>query len=133
MEMKDVNVKIKIKEVKEEARKLTIEEWAVYLLSENENSVYQDDAQDIVKSWGLVEFVNGLVAIFRTETIRDATPEEIIVWHILELDYACWQHPDCKTCMIGIAGVCLYEDCDSNEANNAREILKGKEVILEVI
>ena len=46
-----MELKIKIKEVKEESRKLTVEEYAVFLVSENENSVFQHVAQDIVKSW----------------------------------------------------------------------------------
>lgn len=125
-------LKIKIREVKVEKRHLTIEEWAVYLLSENGNSIYQHDAEDIVKSWGLIEFENGLIGLFRTETIRDATPDEVIAWHILAVDKACWNH-DCEICNIGKVYSCLYCVCDSNEANNARELLKDKEVILELV
>lgn len=141
-------LKIRIKEVKEETRKLTIEERCMYNISKNGiiDGYIPDlisEVNDRLKEIGFIEamydkqipaeILREVKGLFRTETIRDATPDEVIAWHILELDNACWQHPDCKTCVIGIAGDCLYEDCESNEANNAREILKGKEVILEVI
>ena len=132
-------LKIKIKEVKEEARKLTIEEWAVYLLSENGNSVYQHAAQDIVKSWGMVEFVNGLIALFRTETIRDATPEEIIAWHCRCVWDSCF-----KTECLGVFAHIRNVECPKNNGTKnpcpardewvkAKALLEGKEVILEVI
>ena len=129
-----MELKIKIKEVKEEARKLTIEEWAVYLLSENENSVFQHAAQDIVKSWGLVEFVNGLVAIFRTETIRDATPEEHRAWAYLQLKKHCTCHEHkisslyCTDCFL--SGACIASDF---KTKIAKHILNGKEVVLELV
>ena len=123
-----MELKIKIKEVKEETRKLTVEEWAVYLLSENENSIYQPDAKEIVKSWGLVEFVNGLVAIFRTETIRDATPEEIIAWHCTQIKKVC-----------DMIEVECYANCPKRvrceallDYTESMTILEGKEVILSV-
>ena len=133
MEMKVVNLKIKIKEVKEEVRKLTIEEWAVYLLSKNENSVYQDDAQAIVKSWGFVEFVNGLLALFRTETIRDATQNEYSAWAYLQLEKHC-ACPECKTKSLDCDDCFLSNTCVASEFKTliAKHILKGKEVILSV-
>ena len=124
-----MELKIRIKEVKEETRKLTIEEWAVYLLSENGNSIYQHDAQDIVKSWGMVEFVNGLIGLFRTETIRDATEIETIAWHCTQI----WKQCDMN-------GVDCYTNCPKrvgcealSDYNKSRTILKGKEVILELV
>lgn len=124
-----MELKIMIKEVKEEARKFTIEEWAVYLLSENENSIYQHAAQDIVKSWGLVEFVNGLIGLFRTETIRDATPEEIIAWHCTQIWKLCDMNGDECYDNCPKRGGCLARD----EWVKAKALLEGKEVILEVI
>lgn len=129
-----MELKIKIKEVKEESRKLTIEEWAVYLLSENENSVFQYAAQDIVKSWGLVEFVNGLRALFRTETIRDATQDEYRAWAYLQLENHCacpdrkTKSLDCDDCFL--SGACVASDF---KTKIAKHILKGKEVILELV
>ncbi len=129
-----MELRIKIKEVKEESRKLTIEEWAVYLLSENENSVFQYAAQDIVKSWGLVEFVNGLRALFRTETIRDATLEEYRAWAYLQLKGHCTcterklSSVDCDDCFL--SGACIASDY---KTGIAIYILKGKEVILELV
>ena len=122
-------LKIKIREVNLEKRHLTIEEWAVYLLSENGNSIYQHYAEDIVKSWGLIEFENGLIGLFRTETIRDATPEEIIAWHCTQI----W-----KPCDM-IEGKCVA-NCPKKgvcevvlDYKKSMAILEGKEVILEVI
>ena len=125
-------LKIKIKEVKEDVRKLTIEEWAMYLLSENGNSVYRHDARDIVKSWGLVEFVNGLTGLFRTETIRDATPKEIIAWHTLQSLYVCSHDMPIQLCSqcannLGPDGCYIVRT-----RGRAEGILKGKEVILSV-
>ena len=124
-----MELKIKIKEVKEDVRKLTIEEWAMYLLSENGNSIYQHDAEDIVESWGLIEFENGLIGLFRTETIRDATPEEIIAWHCTQI----W-----KPCDM-IEGKCVA-NCPKKgvcevvlDYKKSMAILEGKDVILEVI
>ena len=124
-----MELKIKIKEVKEEARKLTIEEWAVYLLSENGNSVYQHAAQDIVKSWGMVEFVNGLIGLFHTETIRYATPEEIMAWHCTQIWNLCDMNGDECYDNCPKRGGCLARD----EWVKAKALLEGKEVILEVI
>ena len=124
-----MELKIKIEEVKEEARKLTREEWAVYLLSENENSVFQHAAQDIVKSWGLVEFVNGLIGLFRTVTIRDATEIETIAWYCTQI----WKQCD----MIDVG---CYDNCPKmrgcevlSDYNKSMTILEGKEVILELV
>ena len=105
----------------------------MYLLSENGNSIFQHAAQDIVKSWGLVEFVNGLVALFRTETIRDATPKEIIAWHTLQSLYVCSHYMPiqlCKHCAnnLGHAGCHIVRTRERAEG-----ILKGKEVILELV
>ena len=124
-----MDLKIKIKEVKEESRKLTVEEYAVFLVSKNENSVFQHVAQDIVKSWGFVEFVNGLIGLFRTKTIRDATPEEVMAWYCTQIWNPCY--------MIGVE---CYANCPKKEGcevlsdyNKSMTILEGKEVILELV
>jgi len=129
--MNVTKLKLKIKEVKVEARKLTVEEWAVYLLSENKNSIYQHDAKEIVKSWGLVEFVNGLIGLFRTVTIRDATPKEVIAWHCLESYKECDRVDDtCYACPLNVTGgICIPRKCEER----SKKVLEGKEVILLVI
>ena len=129
--MNVTKLKLKVKEVKVEARKLTVEEWAVYLLSENKNSIYQHDAKEIVKSWGLVEFVNGLIGLFRTETIRDATPKEVIAWHCLESYKECDRVDDtCYACPLNVTGgICIPRKCEER----SKKVLEGKEVILLVI
>ena len=127
----EMNVKLHIREVKEEARKLTIEEWAVYLLSKNGRSIYQHDAQDIVKLWGLIEFENGLIG-FRTETIRDATPKEIIAWHTLQSLYVCSHDMPiqlCSQCANNLGPNGCYID---RTRERAEGILKDKEVILSL-
>jgi len=129
-----MELKIKIKEVKEEARKLTIEEWAVYLLSKNGNSIHQHEAEDIVKSWGLIEFENDLMGHFRTETIRDATLDEYRAWAYLQLKEHCscterkTSSLDCDDCFL--SGVCI---ASYSKTKNAKYILEGKEVILELV
>ncbi len=129
--MNVTKLKLKVKEVKVEARKLTVEEWAVYLLSENKNSIYQHDAKEIVKSWGLVEFVNGLIGLFRTVTIRDATPKEVIAWHCLESYKECDRVDDtCYACPLNVTGgICIPRKCEER----SKKVLEGKEVILLVI
>lgn len=131
-----MELKIKIKEVKVEKRHLTIEEWAVYLLSENENSVYQHAAEDIIKSWGLIAFENGLIGFFHTETIRNATPEEHRAWAYLQLTENCTcpenktktSSLDCDDCFL--SGACIASEF---KAGHARYILKDKEIILESV
>ena len=128
-----MELKIRIKEVKEEARKLTIEEWAVYLLSKNGNSIHQHEAEDIVKSWGLIEFENDLMGHFRTKTIRDATPKEIIAWHTLQSLYVCSHYMPihlCDQCANNLGHTGCYI---GRTREHAEGILKGKEVILEVM
>ena len=128
--MNVTKLKLKVKEVKVEARKLTVEEWAVYLLSENKNSIYQHDAKEIVKSWGLVEFVNGLIGLFRTVTIRDATPKEVIAWHCLESYKECDRVDDtCYACPLNVTGgICIPRKCEER----SKKVLEGKEVILSL-
>lgn len=85
---------IRIKEVKELTRDLTIEEESMYLFSNDKTPTYSMviyRAQQKLKEIGLVGVcrLNGdgiSVGLFRIETIRDATLEEINAWHILELD-----------------------------------------------
>ena len=126
-----MNVKLQIREVKVEKRHLTIEEWAMYLLSENGNSIYQHDAEDIVKSWGLIEFEKGLTGLFRTETVRDATPKEMIAWHCLQLYKECDNVDDtCYACPLNVTGgICIPRKCEER----SKKVLEGKEVILSLI
>ena len=128
-----MELKIKIKEVTEETRELTIEEWAVYLLSKNEKSSYQHAARDIVKSWGFVSY-QGTLGKFRTETIRDATLEEYRAWAYLQLKGHCTcterklSSVDCDDCFL--SGACIASDY---KTGNAIYILKDKEIILELV
>ena len=123
-----MELKIRIKEVKEEARKLTIEEWAVYLLSKNGNSIHQHEAEDIVKSWGLIEFENDLMGHFRTETIRDATDNEIRAWHCLRIVEKCYD--SCAGRIKNRNHVSCTTFSDEIQANG---LLFNNEVILELV
>ena len=79
-----MNVKLQIKEVKEERRGLSDFEWYAYFAGQCivEPLIYLDKVGLDLKSVDKFE----RVGTFRTETIRDATLEEINAWHILELD-----------------------------------------------
>ena len=129
-----MKLKIKIREVVDEKRRVSIEEWAVYLLSKNGNSIHQHEAEDIVKSWGLIEFENDLMGHFRTETIRDATLDEYRAWAYLQLKEHCScterkiSSLDCDDCFLSGACIASY-----SKTANARFICRGKEVILELV
>ena len=135
-----MKLKISIKEVKEEWKPVCTGMRCIIHITENclWSIVNRDDVETAYKDSGYV--INTIrykddthcEGLFRTETIRDATPDEVIAWHILAVDKACWNH-DCEICNIGKVYSCLYCVCDSNEANNARELLKDKEVILELV
>ena len=129
-----MELKIRIKDVKEETRPITLDEKCMFLISTDMHysQKIRDEIRKKLDALGLLIRVDSDNIVFRTETIRDATPDEVIAWHILAVDKACWNH-ECEICHIGKVYGCLYCVCDSNEANNARELLKGKEVILEAV
>ena len=137
-------LKIRIKEVKEETRKLTIEERCMYNISKNGiiDGYIPDlisEVNDRLKEIGFIEatydkqipaeILREVKGLFRTETIRDATPEEIMAWHCKQI----WKLCD----MIGVE---CYDNCPKrggclarDEWVKAKALLEGKEVILEVI
>ena len=135
MEMKDVNLKIKIKEVKEEMRKLTIEERCLILPTvtrvPNWSEEFRDAARAKLDSIGFVSN-RGTQGLFRTETIRDATPKEIIAWHTLQSLYVCSHNMPiqlCSQCANNLGPI----GCNIGRTRGrAEEILKGKEVILSL-
>ena len=129
-----MELKIKIKEVKEEIRELTIEERCLVTVSmEGYSKEYRDEASARLDSIGCVS-TPGTQGVFRTETIRDATPEEYRAWTYLQLvkHCACPERKisslDCNDCFL--SGACIASDF---KTKIAIYILKGKEVILELV
>ena len=145
MEMKDVNLKIRIKEVTEKMRELTIEERCLVLVTVAQvpgcSKECRAEASAKLVSIGFVSsqgtrFVSSLGTLgkFRTETIRDATPEEHRAWAYLQLKGHCTcterklSSVDCDDCFL--SGACIASDY---KTGNAIYILKDKEIILELV
>ena len=129
-----MELKIRIKEVKEETMPITLEEKCMFLFSTDMHHS-QKIRDEIRKRWdalGLIRCVDSENVLFRVETIRDASPEEIIAWHCVEIYNSCITIDDSWIC-----GVCPRgdkDDCSVKENyDKACELLKGKEVILEVL
>lgn len=128
-----MELKIRIREVKEDTRLLTAGELCMILVSRED--VFSETCRDTIRkeldSIGFVDYVDydRAYGLFRTETIRDATPEEIIAWHCIQI----W-----KPCDM-IEGKCVA-NCPKKgvcevvlDYKKSMAILIGKEVILEVI
>ena len=130
-----MKLKIKIKEVKEERRPLTIEEQCVFSIS-NDNS-YSDGLVKAAKqhlkdinlsSVGKSDDTVTSLGIFRTETIRDATDNEIRAWHLLRIAEKCYD--SCAGCIKNRN----YVPCTAlSDERSADELLFNKEVILELV
>ena len=140
-----MELKIKIKEVKEETRELTIEERCLVLVTVAQvpgcSKECRAEASAKLVSIGFVSsqgtrFVSSLGTLgkFRTETIRDATPEEYRAWTYLQLvkHCACPERKisslDCNDCFL--SGACVASDY---KTGIAIYILKDKEIILELV
>ena len=128
-----MELKIRIKEVEECSRLLTDEENC-YLTVMNIPRVipsFQKEATELLRKRGF-ETEDGRFGVFRKETIRDATPEEIIAWHCIQSHIVCLT-TDAATCRA----------CPKNRGSNqckmledyfeSKKILKSKEIILEVV
>ena len=104
-----MELKIKIKEVKKEVRELTIEERCLVTVARDSTSKeYRDEARARLDSIGLIHSLGfssdrGMQGKFRTETIRDATPEEIMVWHCMNMRRVAYN--------IGVGGISACEGC----------------------
>ena len=128
-------LKIKIREVKVEERHLTIEERCMATISNalGCSKSFRDEVNTKLDSIGFVsnQCAQGL---FRTETIRDATPDEYRAWAYLQLQKHCscaerkTSSLDCHDCFL--SGACIASDF---KTANARFMFRGKEIILEVI
>jgi len=131
-----MKLKIKIKEVKKEWRQLTELETLLTDISRL-NQVpesYKDKLKWQLKLRGITGYdisSERILGLFRTETIRDATPKEIIAWHCLESYKECDRVDDtCYACPLNvIGGICVPRKCEER----SKKVLEGKEVILELV
>lgn len=127
-----MDLKIKIKEVKEETRPITLEEKCMILIltDMNYSPKIRDEIEKRMDMLGLIRSVGSGNILFRTETIRDATPEEIIAWHCIGIAKTCGVMEWCTDCPKSKEDFLCYQ---SGEARVAEEYLKNKEVILELV
>ena len=128
-----MKLKIKIKEVvKEEAKPLTIEEQCMHSVATNPNynDSYREEVSRHLDKIGFVKRIyNGNVTgLFRKETIRDATDNEIRAWHLLRIAEKCYD--SCAGCIKNRN----YVPCTAlSDERSADELLFNKEVILELV
>jgi len=138
-----------IKEVKEETRELTIPERCIVMVA---NTVWASErditklAEEYLKEVGFVELVDSdisnmfktgessFVAKFRKESVRVATSSEIVAWNVLNIETLCDSDViSCSKCSLDIlssGGEC----CNiTTRARNAKQIMDGKEMIVEVV
>ncbi len=133
-----MELKIRIKEVKEEWKPVCTGMRCIIHITENclWSIVNRDDVETAYKDSGYV--INTIrykddthcEGLFRTETIRDATPDEVIAWHCIGIAKMCGVMEWCMDCPKSKEDFLCYR---LGEARVAEEFLKNKEVILEVI
>ena len=125
-----MELKIRIKEVKEEMRELTIEERCLMTVAWGPccSKEYRAEASAKLDLIGVVSY-QGTLGKFRTVTIRDATEIETIAWHCTQIRKSC-----------DMNGVDCYANCPKRlgcevvlDYKKSMAILEGKDVILEVI
>ena len=147
MEMNVTKLKLKIKDVKEEMRDLTIEERCMYNISKDgiKDGYIPDFISKVnnrLKEIGFIEamydeqipaeILRELKGKFRTVTIRDATPKEVIAWHTLQSHYVCSHNMPIQLCN-QCANNLGHDGCYIGRTReHAEGILEGKEVILSL-
>ena len=130
-----MNVKLQIKEVKEDWRPITLEEKCMFLLSTDMHysQEIRDEIEKRLDMLGLIRRFGSEDVLFREETIRDATPEERMAWMYLNMvgEDRC---PVCSDIGIGCES-CILEMCIASPRSRqkAKSILSNKEVIVEVV
>ena len=131
-----MELKIKIKEFKEETIKLTIEERCLVTVSRLPGGCSERYRAEASAKLVSIVFVSnqGSQCKFRAENIRDATPEVYRAWTYLQLVKNCTcperkiSSLDCNDCFLSGACIASYY-----KTKIAIYILKGKEVILELV
>jgi len=118
-----MKLKIRIKEVVEKWRDLTIyDDCVIYVGGQNAKGIIgsplQTEAEHELDRLGYVskrfnERHHRWEGLFRKETIRDATDEETVAWHKIEIGK-------------------LFRMCFGDPYIDSK-ILEGKEVILEIV
>ena len=128
-----MKLKIKIKEVKDEERRLTVEEQCMFSKSQSTcGGLLTVLATDKLRKLGFVKLVKSVdVGLFHTETVRDATDDEILAWHCVQNYNTCTSKCRlCYTCPLDISsGGCSVLE----QYPKATGLLKDKEIILEVV
>ena len=136
-----------IKEVKEETRELTTPELCVLLVKRTTWFSEPDAAKRAAEYLEDVGFVDTIgdgpslfgkekpnrYAKFRKESVRVATPSEIVAWNVLNIKTLCdTDGLSCNKCPLDMrsSGKC----CNiTTRAKNAKRIMDGKEMIVEVV
>ena len=138
-----------IKEVKEEIRELTIPERCIVMVANTEWASRRDLtklAEEYLKEVGFVELVDSgisnmfktgessFVAKFGKESVRVATPSEIVAWNVLNIETLCdSDNLLCDICPLDMI-IPVGECCNiTTRARNAKQIMDGKEMIVEVV
>lgn len=127
-----------IKEVKIEQRELTNAERCIYFASKSTGSVSADTMSKIatqeLKRIGLVCVCNPylyMTGTFDVGTTRVATPSEIVAWNVLNISELCDSNIiSCNKCPLDMDGECCHI---TTRARNAKQIMDGKEMIVEVV
>ena len=136
-----MNLKYTIKEVKTEERELTLPELCVLMVKRTtwvDRPHAAEQAEEYLKEIGFVSLVDegqylyrkgpiSRKSKFRKETIRPATPEEIIAWLTIRTYDVCQPRPSCELCPKEF-NCRIKEDYESSKS-----ILANKEVIIEVV
>ncbi|MFA5453117.1 MAG: hypothetical protein WC248_06055 [Candidatus Methanomethylophilaceae archaeon] len=127
-----MELKIKIKEVKEEVKPLTIEEQCMHSVITNPmfKDAYRDEVRRHLDEIGFVKpiYDGNVTGLFRKETTRDATDNEIRAWHCLRMVELCVD--SCAGCIKNRNNISCNVFSDER---SAKELLFNKEVILGLV
>ena len=130
-----------IKEVKAEERKLTIAERCMICAANNVDNIFlnqmSEEAKLELKRIGLVGACKPYsthTVRFETITTRVATPSEIVAWNVLNIETLCDSgNLLCDICPLDMI-IPVGECCNiTTRARNAKQIMDGKEMIVEVV
>lgn len=139
-------LKFTVEMTEDEIRDLTIEEEC--MLEIRNNSYYpcriRDDIEYRLKEIGFIDTIvidgKRKGKFNHTIVIRDATPEEIVAWHVLEIAKICNCDDDdtelfCNNkCPLNILRTGEKDRCMIDlRSQNARKVLDGKKIIVTEI
>ena len=132
-----MKLEIKVKTVKEETRDTSLAERCMNSIACNTDyaDLYRKEVNGRLDEIGFVKCVNGgNTGLFRKEITWDATPEEVVAWNVVNIDDTCrGGELLCVKCPINTFEEKDYAPCKiDTRVEKARELLSGKEIILEV-